>query len=279
VTPQAGKTAAADKDVVMFDITPPPAPQFAGLALYCIAGGCLAGGILVCLWGKYLGRAALCAGGMAAGLAIAGPVAGRLSLNLLAARLATATLLGAAGLLLARAIWATLAAAALGTAAVIALLLRYGGQLAVELRPAFQPAEASLVGWAWALCRLVLDGLAAVWSWSPLMAAGTVGPAVVLPLALAIISDRPGRIFVTSLLGAAAAVAGAMIAVSQCRPAAWSGAWSYWPVLVAVAAALMAAGMVVQVRGAIVADRAQVRQDQAEKDDQEGQAAADEAGR
>jgi len=244
----------------MFGIPGPPSPQWSGPVTCGVAGGCLLLGLAMLLWGRTYARAVVCIAGIAGGLALAGPVAQRFDLHPTLVRVVGMVTLGLVGLVLARLTWALLAGALFGLAAECILL----GRMSADQRPAFEAWwDGSLAGWAGGLLKFSMDAFVALWNDSQVVVLVAVGCAFVLPVIVALLRDRLARVFMTSLLGAAAAVLGPIFAAAGLGEALWSGIWRRWYVPAAVAAALMMFGLIHQYRGAMRADRS--------KDDREAE--------
>jgi len=236
----------------MFGIPGPPPPQWYAPVAYGAAGGCLLVGLAILLWGRTYARALMCIAGIAGGLALAAPVSRWLEVHPTVVRVIGMVTLGLVGLVLARLIWALLAGALFGFAAECILL----GRMSPDQRPTFEAwSGGSLAGWAGGLGEFSLDTFVALWNDSEVMVLVVVGCAFVVPLILALLRDRLARIFMTSLLGAAAAVLGPILAAAQLSESLWGGIWTHWYVPAAVAAALMVFGFIHQYRGAMRADR------------------------
>lgn len=254
----------------MFGISIPPLPQLTDLAAYGLAIGSLSVGAVMLIWGRHMGRAFLCASGMAIGLALAGPIALQFGLNIVVVRLAGAAVLGLLALLAARIIWALLAGAMFGAIAEMVVLAGQMRQMAPEQQPLFLPVDQTLAAWMTEFGRFLLDGVAGLWAWNPSLVLVAIVPAAAVPLAVALSRDKLARIFMTSLIGAAGPVAGAILALGQVRASFWDSAAIHWYVPVSLIAVAMALGVAVQYRGAIRQDRAdQEQEDEASDEDQD----------
>jgi MFS family permease len=241
---------------MLFNIPAPPLPLLSDVVVACTAAVCLFVGAAILLWGWVLSRWFLGAAGMAVGLLIAMPLSDRLGgVDPNLARIGAAALLGLLALLLARPVWALLAAALLGLVAEGVVLARVMNDIPADQQPAFQAADTTFAAWALALGEFAMRGLQTLWIHKmPLVLIGIV-PAALLALVLALLRARLARILMTSLLGALAMVAGPLLAGAHLRPALWDRAWGLWYVLAAVGGLLMIIGLAFQCRLAMEADK------------------------
>jgi len=255
----------------MFGISAPPMPGFTPMFACGLSAALVAVGAALILWGRHLHRAALAAVGIASGLGVGWMVADRFPLGLTATRLVSAAALGLMGLMLARLAWAILAGAVFATAAGIAILHMSMNNIAQEQMPVFQEGASTLVQWTRSALRFFTEGLTVLWNWNPTLVGATVGLAGIVPLAALLVRARLGRIVMTSMVGGAASVAGAILSAVQVSPSLWQWAWQYWQCPVAAIGLLTTAGVTVQYRAAIQADRdeaeRQAELDQDEEDD------------
>ncbi len=239
----------------MLDIPHPPLPQLSDPVAFAVAGGCLAVGVLILLWGRHLGRAYLCLAGVVMGLMLAGPIAQRFELNLTLVRVAGAVVLALVGLILARLIWAALVAVLFAVPAEYIALARCFAEVAEDKRVLFGPADATFTGWMIELCKFFPGGFWWLWQNNLGILMAVVCPAILFPFVIALIRDRLGRILMTSLLGGTMIVLAPVLAASQLRPSIWGGAWTHWYAPLGPAAVLMVVGLVLQYRRAIRDDK------------------------
>ena len=212
-------------------------------------------GVLILLWGRHLGRGLLCVGGVVGGLLLAGPIAARFELNLTLVRIVGVVVLALGGLIFARLIWAAMVAILFAVPAECIVLARSLAEVAENKRIAFTPTDPTFTGWVVELCKFLLGGFWWLWEHNLGMLLAVVCPAILLPLVIALIRDRLGRIFMTSLLGGVMIVLGPVLAAAQLRPSVWDGVWTHWYAPLGAAAVLMIVGLVKQYRGAIRDDK------------------------
>ena len=247
----------------MFAIPPPPLPQYPDSLALGVAGPSVVVGVLLLLWGRSIHRALLCGVGMIAGLVLAVPAAERFGINLTAARLTGAIVLGLLGLIMARPVWAGLAAVLFGSLAECVLLWRYVCEFSQESRPVFETASTTFTGWVLGAVQYHLHWTWMMWQYKPALVLGVVCPAVLLPLVISIIRDRMVRIVMTSLLGGGGAVFGTIFAIVQLQQSFWPVIWTHWYVPCAIVIGLGITGIVLQYRGALREDKQmQDRQDE-----------------
>jgi len=254
----------------MFGISPPPPPQVTAPVAAALSVGCLLVGALILIWGRHLGRAFLCGSGVAAGLVIAERLARSFGWELLIVRLVSAVVLAVLALASARMIWGLLGGLVFGTLAEMILLTRVMDQLTVDQQPVFQPFDATLSGWFCAVGEFLLDGLTGLCQWNLLMVLATVGSAGGVPLAISLVRDRLGRIFMTSLTGSAGIIVGTTIVLGRVNESLWGGFWGHWYLPVGAVGILTTMGIVFQYRGAIAEDRSEEKRE-AEPPDQKQQ--------
>jgi len=259
----------------MFGISPPPMLSLAPMLAYGLAVAFVAGGVALIVWGRHLHRAALVSVGIAAGLGLGWMLSDRFPVDLTTGRLISAAALGLAGLALARVVWAALAGAVFATVAGVAILQTSMHNISAEQMPVFQEGALTLGQWALSVARFFTEALSVLWSWNPALIAATVGLAAIVPLAAVLVRGRLGRILMTSVIGAAAATAGPVLAAVQVRPVVWQWTWQYWQCPAALVGLLAAAGVTIQYRAAIRADRIEAEsQAELEDDDEQEQAAS-----
>lgn len=248
----------------MYGITASTAGQLTDVTAYVIAATCLVVGILLVVWGRLLGRGLLCLAGAAAGLAVGSALARHFGWHPTTPRMVSVMVLGLTGLALARLIWALLAGSIAAVAAGIILL----GRLPAQDVPAFDRSSETLAGWVNAALHLLTDGVSALWVWNPAVTAGVLGLAACLPLVAMLVFGRGGRILMTSVVGAAAVMAGPIIAASRLQAGVIAWIIQNWWLLPAVFGPLAAFGMVVQYRAEIRAQRADDAEDAGNDDEQ-----------
>jgi len=178
-----------------------------------VAAGFVVLGVVLALRGMRLSRWLMMIAGLVAGLVLAGPLAAKMpNISVAIVRIVLAGTLAIIAFISAR-LWVALLAGALsGSAAVIWLLS--GGS------PQYQPADmeklthsqtTDLMLWACELHKnagIYVLALAKNQMWLPL---ALIGLAVLIPLVFAIIAKKLLTIVITSILGAAMVMVGAVI--------------------------------------------------------------------
>jgi len=240
----------------METIPSPPAPAFGVMwTAGAVAGGILLG-LLLAFWGRTIGRVLL--GLAAAGVGVGtGPMlAAAFGWPVLATRLAAAITFGLLALVLARLIWAAVAAALIGGAADAAVIVRHLRSLPAEKWPVFgAPSDANLLEWGNALATFARDSFLLAWGQQPEWLIIAAVAVAIGPVILALVRPRLAVIVLSSLLGAVLVVASAAVAVATFRPSVWEAQLRQWYLLPALAGGVMLIGITFQYIRAVAADR------------------------
>ena len=245
----------------MLALPPLPQPQLSDLVAIGAAACMLGVGVVLLMWGRMLGRAFLALCGAAVGAGVAGPyLAGRLGVSVVTGRLVAIITLTILGLVVARVIWAMLGAAICSAAAGLVLVERFGPT--VRKTSTLDLAETT-TAYAHELMVYLWDGLGAMWTERAVMVATVCGLAWAIPLVLAMVCARLGRIVMTALLGAVAMVMALALAGGQVRTSLWEGFWKHYYVPAVMTAVLLLVGIAYQYRGAINADRKDAEESEA----------------
>lgn len=238
----------------MLNIPAPPQPQLDALAVCVLAAGGVAFGAAILLWGRILSRPLMALAGVVAGIAGAEALSRQFSVSPMVAAVAGAIAFGAVGAITARIIWALAAGALFGAAATIVMLANVAAP--ANGQAAFAPGDPGTGAWlaaCWGHCNA---SLGAVWKEQSATALWTICLGGGVPLTVALLLPRLGKIFMTSLLGAVCVVGGVFLAVVQVQPSLWPARWLGYGIPITAAAVLLMFGIIYQFCGAILADRA-----------------------
>ncbi|MDY6914661.1 MAG: hypothetical protein SVT52_09440 [Planctomycetota bacterium] len=242
----------------MFDITLPPPPECGVALLLGLAAGAVLLGAVGLLAGLKVGRvfAALAGGGL--GFLLIGQPARRLGTNALALQTAFGVAIGLLCLVVAKLIWALLAATLAASAAGVAAIGHLLPKVAQGDRPAFQFEGTTFTEWLAALWAFGCDAVTVVWRQNSPTLLMFICPAAMAVLITGLLRLRLATVFMTSLLGAAAIVAGLGLAGISLQPTLWDGLWRRWYIPVGAAAVAMLIGMVHQYRHALAEEKESV---------------------
>jgi hypothetical protein len=219
------------------------------------ASGVLVGAALL-LWGRWAGRAVFLVAGAGVGWWAGALLAARMQVNPLAAQVATAVAAGLLALVLAPLLWALMSGTIAGGVALYFTVLHFQPDLLAKA-----PAFAQSAGDVGAYCAAMADHFAkcvlAAWeNHAPALATAS-GLAGVLPFVIGTIRLRLATIIMSSLSGGAAVAAGLACIVGFSAPSAAPVLWGNWFVVGGAAVAFAFAGVIVQYRRAIKADKDQ----------------------
>lgn len=247
----------------MLNIPLPPRFAITATVAYAAAGAGIAGGVILLLWGRHVHRALLAAAGAAAGYLLAVPLAHRLGAPPTTVRIVMVLTLAIVAVVGARAAWVLLGG---GLAVGVSTLV-----LRARVAPPTWPPCETIAAWLRALLATATPEaslLTGHWLDALLMLA-LPGVAVLI---LGAVFARMMRIFMTSLLGAAAVIVGMGLALVHRRPALWPGEWGDMVVPALAAAGLALLGLAGQCRG-VLAERRREREhgEEAEQDADEQQ--------
>jgi len=238
----------------MMDIPIPPQPLLDDSLAYGIAAGCVVVGVLLACWGRTLSRPLTGAGGAALGLLLAAPVATKLSVDLVVARVALATLLGVLGFVVAPFVWTLLTAVACVSVAWVVLVQEH--LAAPEQVSQMEGAAESVEQWLVAFFR---DGVWPVtkklWNAQWGTALMVLCPAALIPLMIGLWKPKFLTSLMTSLIGALGIVAGAMLALAQYKESLWPTTWAGFYAPLGAAGLLAIGALAYQYNRFIVADR------------------------
>ncbi len=211
-------------------------------------GGILAmgalGGLVLLLWGRRVGRVLLMLAGAVAGVFLGSYVAPMLGVNTLAVQAAGAVSIALLCFVLARLIWAAVAAAICLFAAGYILILHFlfdPRQLVTELLPGRTVAQYTNE-----VVLYVRPAIEKLWGQNAAVLLLAGGLAITIPIVLMLVRPRLLTILTTSLLGTAALV-GSLATLTAWGVPSWRAPMQeYWYVVGGVAAAVCLTGMVVQ---------------------------------
>ena len=232
---------------------PPPLPVAAPAALGLALAVVVAGAALL-LWGRLAGRVVFLAAGGGAGWWAGALLASRMGVNPLAAKATTAVAAGLLALLLTPLLWAMLAGAITGGAALYFAVLRYMPTLA-RTAPELDLAGKDLWAYLAALADYGWKCTSAVWEANAAAIGITVGLAGGVPLLIGAIRLRLATIVMSSLVGGAAILTGLAVAVGILFPSVAPVLWRHWFILGGAAAATAVVGVGVQYRRALKGDK------------------------
>jgi len=242
-------------------------PKASAVLVYGLGASALLLGVLLILWGKPLSRVVLLLAGAGVGIAMGPTVAGWTQLEVLYCRIGCGVLVAALGAGLAPVVWAVLAGGLFAAGAAAGVLLAFYPNVPDSAAKALQNHAYEPIlewlGWLgqflWQCVQLAATGHEAVFF-------PAVGLAMVAPIVVFVLRMRLGTIFMTSLLGAAAAVAGVLTIVMQAEIVSVDGFTRLYYIPCATAGALLAAGMAIQYRRT-----ARAKRDKAEGDADAGE--------
>jgi hypothetical protein len=226
-------------------LIPPPSWTLNDATLLAAAGACLVGGAGLLLLGQKASRFFMAVIAGCAGFVAGWALAGKIEVPFWAAGGVLGATALVLGVVLSRLLWALLAGAICGAAAVIVLLCRAWTELdlAPTLTGAEAPAAYALGAWEW-FYRAAIE----LWTnhRDTLVLAG--GISAFVPLLAGLLLPRAVQILTTSLLGSLACLAGMVVATSKFKPAVWSTLWQYPYAAAGIAGGLMLLGACVQWR-------------------------------
>jgi hypothetical protein len=231
-------------------------PAFVWTVPVCLglAAAGVAVGVTLLLWGRWAGRVVFLAAGAVVGWWAGGLLAARMQVNPLAAQLTTAVAAGLLTLVVTPLLWALLAGALAGGAAVYFTVLHFQPELLTKM-PSLPLTADELNAWCTAMADHLVKYLLAAWADRPAPIAVAAGLAGGLPFIVGAIRLRLATIVMSSLSGGAAIVAGAACLVGTAAPSVAPTLWKNWFILGGAAAALALAGVIIQYRRAIKADK------------------------
>ena len=238
----------------MLNIPAPPQPQLDALAVCMLAAGSVGVGAVLLLWGRILSRPFLAMIGVAVAVAAAGPLSQQFSVSPTVAGLVAAAVLALVAAITARLIWALAAGAVFGASAIIAMLVNMPAPAGGLLD--FAPVDPGFGAWLTACWNAVGTALAAAWKdrsqtvlWAVCLGGG-------IPLTVALLLPKLGKIVMTSLLAVAAIIGGVFLVVTQIRSSLWPREWLGYGVPIVAAAVLLMFGIIYQFCAEVLADRA-----------------------
>lgn len=229
-----------------------PAPQLTVLWAWTLAVSSLTVGVVLLLAGDKIHRVALLFAGAALGLVLGGKIASLAGLSPTGGRIIGAVILGLVGLIGARLVWAALAA----TLAFIAAgwAVSHLATVADAAKEAPPGAPETILAWleaAWLQYKTAIGR----WGERPIAVLMILLPATLVPLVIGLIRPRLARILMTVLLGAGCVMFGLLLGAGQISPAWWTAGMDHLGVLAAAMVVLMLAGLIVQYRCALAAER------------------------
>ena len=242
----------------MFDAFWPPMPSLAPLFLWLVVAGLLVAGMAMTFWGRVLGRGLLMVAlgivGMLQGGALAAwlglPLANSGLWHLLLSFILIVIAFGAE-----RLIWGLLAAAGLCAIALqIALPRMLASGKAVAKVTGDAAKDPTLTEFLLARWSSFTTTFTAAWNDHSGTLVAILCAVSAVPLLLGIVRPRLMRILMTCLLGAAAVVLAAALALATLQPTTWTWLWQHPYILAAAVAVLFVPGMIVQYRAAMKAD-------------------------
>jgi hypothetical protein len=219
------------------------------------AAGVMVGAALL-LWGRWAGRAVFLAAGTGVGWWAGALLAARMQVNPLAAQITTAVAAGLLALVLTPLLWALMAGAIAGGVALFFTVLHFQPDLLAKA-PAFAQGAGDVGTYCAAMADHLVKGVLAAWeNHAPALATAT-GLAGVLPFVIGTIRLRLATIIMSSLFGGAVVAAGLACIAGFSAPSVAPALWSNWFVVGGATVAFAFAGVLVQYRRAIKADKDQ----------------------
>lgn len=235
----------------MLDIPIPPIPQLPDSLtpyFWYVAGGAIALGVAMLLWGRHIGRFVLMLAGAGVGYLYGGALAEMLKAPAIVGQIALAVTGGVVCLIAARLVWALLAGALLETVATILLIAHFLPQLAV--RPAIALAENAAFGeWAAATGTYLWTCIDEIRKANFGTVMLIIVPAGLLPMMVALIKARAAVVFMTGLIGGLLATWALWLGAVHYRPEIWPTDWMRFLIPAGVALVLTIIGWVYQAHG------------------------------
>jgi hypothetical protein len=234
---------------------PPPLPVGEAAALG-IALAAVAAGVALLLWGRLAGRIAFLAAGGGVGWWLGAILAAKMNVSPLPAQILTAVAAGMLALLLTPLLWAVLAGALAGGAALYFAVLHYLPMLS-KGPPSLNLAGLDFRRYAGALADHAWRCTKDVWEGNAAAIGIIVGLAGGVPLLIGAIRMRLATVVMSSLTGGAAILTGLAVAAGVLFPAVAPVLWDHWFILAGAAAATAVVGIGVQYRRILKADKDQ----------------------
>jgi hypothetical protein len=246
---------ARGKDVAgMLNVPAPPQPQLDALAVCVLAAGNVVLGAALLLWGRILSRPFLALVGAVAAVAVARPLSQQFAVSPAVAGAVAALAFAAVGAATARIIWALAGGAVFGAVAVIVMLANLPAP--ANGQPAFTPVDPGLGAWLTACRSHCGAALGEAWKGRPAGVLWTLCLGGGVPLTVALLLPRLGKIFMTSLLGGVCIVGGVFLAAVRLQASLWPAEWLSYAIPITATVVLLVFGIIYQFCGEILAERA-----------------------
>lgn len=235
--------------------------------VYGLAAGLIVIGGCMLIWGRIVHRAFLALAGAGVGLLIGAPIAAWLSLPPRIVQGVAAFVLAALSAVLARLVWALLLTLLLAGIATGVIVNMHWPELVEKEGPPPQVQEGqdpetfreATSDYYKGLCK-------SFWKDRHLLLVTVVSPVALTALILAVVLARFTQIGLTSLLGASWIVQGALLiglTAFRFEATVTDSLARYRYVLLAITGVLTAAGMVLQYRGALAAEKTEEDEEEA----------------
>jgi hypothetical protein len=221
--------------------------------MLAVAAGALLVGVLLALWGRTLGRIFLGLLAAAGGVAIGPAIAQRIGATTWVVQVSAAISFAILAAILARALWALLAAGIFAAGGLVVLAFRLGSALPKTAGPTSAPSD--LAGAYQEYFRQLGEYFNSMWSNHSMSMMLVIGLAGGIPLVIGLIRPRLVAIFMTACIGGSMIAGGLWLAAYVLAEPLRPTLRSYSFIFGASAGGLAILSMVCQYRWALASDR------------------------
>lgn len=219
-----------------------------------VAGGAFVVALALLIWGWRISRYFLALVGAAVGAAVGPAITSAVGVEVVP-WVAMAVCGGTLALLatvLARAIWAALAAGVLGGVAELIILNAHWSELAQP--PAMPSPTTDPLLYLLGLKDFLLSATQTLWNEKAVVLLLALAPPVALVGVLLLIRDRLGRIVMTAWLGSVTAVVVVFLAAGTVNPGVWPVTWMHAVIPLVIIGLMMAVAIALQYSSAAKAE-------------------------
>ncbi len=228
------------------DITIAPMPDLSDTVAYLAGGGGVVIGILLVGWGRFWSRLVVGLSGVGIGLLVGGPLAEMMTVDPWIGRAAAASIFGVLGFVAAPFLWAILSGALCASVAGGFLADRFLSNMSEETSLLEPFGGGGLQQWAEYIATNAGIINSEMWREQVGLTLLVTAPLAIIPLMIGFWRQRFITIVMTSLTGAVAIVAGAMLVIVQNDPTRWFKEWSGLVIPLMVVGVLTLLGITVQ---------------------------------
>ena len=220
---------------------------------YGAAGGAALLAVAMLVWGRLVHRGFLILIAAGIGFVLAGWICPLIEVDVLVGGIVAALSLGLLAIVLARVVWAMLAATLLAAVAAGAVVAYYWPE--VSTQPATIIDQMDFTAYTASLAEAGGDWFRSTWATRAAVLLASIGVGGLTTLAVGLLLPRATAVCMSSVVGACLLASAVLLAVGQGRPAIWDAAWRNLDLLGAGVAGIALAGMVIQWVGLIRANR------------------------